>query len=203
MKINTALCSLSRSSLEHLNQHQYHQSEFINFTLQILTAMLLPSSLLSCTLIFFASLSRGFPQQPSPSATPRPAPHVATPQGTYVGDANVPGVDQFLSIPYAEPPLGQLRFADPMPYHSGAVGREVNVSSYGPGCLQDPTLASDNGLSEDCLTLNVIRPASNGSEPEVLLPVMVFIFGGANFLGEFLHLFCSALSHHSILLFPT
>lgn len=117
---------------------------------------------------------------PSPSLC---IPRVATPQGTYVGSSSVPGVDQFLSIRYAEPPVGQMRFADPVAYHSGTEGSEVDVSSYGPGCQQDPTLQDGNRLSEDCLTLEVIRPAtipSGGS-----LPVMVFIFGGANFNGEF------------------
>ncbi|GME48475.1 putative alpha beta-hydrolase protein [Neofusicoccum parvum] len=130
------------------------------------------------------SLSQCLPQQPYASSSPRAAPRVATPQGTYIGNASVAGVDQFLSIRYAEPPIGPLRFADPVAYHSGAPGNEVNVSSYGPGCLQDPTLGSENGLDEDCLTLNVVRPANASTAPGELLPVMVFIYGGANINGQ-------------------
>ncbi|KAH7038482.1 Alpha/Beta hydrolase protein [Macrophomina phaseolina] len=112
------------------------------------------------------------------------APRVSTPQGIYIGSASVPGVDQFLSIRYAEPPIGSLRFADPEPYHSGSPDQEVDTSSYGPGCLQDPTLEKENGLSEDFLTLNVVRPTGANSRSGEPLPVMVFIFGGANILGQ-------------------
>lgn len=116
---------------------------------------------------------------------------VSTPQGSYLGNTNLSGLDQFLGIPYASPPVGNLRFAQPAPYN-GSSSDVKNATSYGPGCISyaDTTGA---GLSEDCLTVNIIRPTcnstSNGTsycdrdngEP---LPVLVFIYGGANINGQ-------------------
>ncbi|EOD45421.1 putative carboxylesterase type b protein [Neofusicoccum parvum UCRNP2] len=112
-------------------------------------------------------------------------PRVSTPQGIYIGNATIPGVDQFLGIPYAAPPIGPLRFADPAPYTSGSPTTEFNATNYGPGCLQDASFADENGLSEDCLTLNIFRPSlPSTTPPPPLLPVLVFLYGGANIAGQ-------------------
>lgn len=127
---------------------------------------------------------------------------VHTSQGTYQANTTLPNLDQFLSIPYAAPPLGNLRFAPPIPY-TGSPSNVINATTRGPGCLTYPTSAGSNGLSEDCLTLDIIRPSSrpsnstisslnttnNTTSPtrpahEKLLPVIIFIFGGANINGE-------------------
>lgn len=66
-------------------------------------------------------------------------------------------IESFLGIPYAKPPLGDLRFALPKAF--GAVG-DLEATAYGPSCMQpnDGPLAPKNRpLSEDCLTLNIFR----------------------------------------------
>jgi carboxylesterase type B len=83
------------------------------------------------------------------------------------------GIDQFLGIPYARPPVGPLRWAapQPMPRWSGI----RPATSYGGRCAQ---LASGNGPrvdNEDCLYLNVYTPP--GHRPGSL-PVLFMIHGG-------------------------
>ena len=78
-------------------------------------------------------------------------------------------VDAWLGIPYAAPPVGNLRWRAPQavkPWRRTLVG-----DTYGPSCFQ-PDIEF---VSEDCLTLNVFRPAG-ATGP---LPVMVWIHGGA------------------------
>jgi para-nitrobenzyl esterase len=82
------------------------------------------------------------------------------------------GIDQFLGIPYAAPPVGALRWAAPqrMPRWSGI----RPATSYGGRCAQ---LASGNGPrvdNEDCLYLNVYTPPGHHGR----LPVLFMIHGG-------------------------
>ncbi|CAE6393777.1 unnamed protein product [Rhizoctonia solani] len=92
---------------------------------------------------------------------------------TYVGN-QVNAQDVFLGIPYAQPPVGNLRFRKPVALTSNGT---INVQNYGPRCLQS-TIAND--ASEDCLSLNIWRP-QQVTEP---LPVMVWIYGGSFILGD-------------------
>ncbi|XP_046995686.1 carboxylesterase 5A-like isoform X2 [Schistocerca americana] len=75
----------------------------------------------------------------------------------------------FLGIPYAEPPLGALRFAAPQP----AAGWDGvrNATQYGSDCVQE-----DGSGSEDCLYLNVYVPGV--PEEGAKLPVMFWVHGG-------------------------
>ncbi len=82
-------------------------------------------------------------------------------------------------IPYARPPLGDLRWRPPLPASRWAGGRDARA--FGSACVQPPQ--SPTGLysggmalpvSEDCLTLNVWAPVRARK-----LPVMVWIHGGA------------------------
>ncbi|MBU1375351.1 MAG: carboxylesterase family protein [Alphaproteobacteria bacterium] len=79
------------------------------------------------------------------------------------------GVAYSLGIPYAAPPVGDLRWKPPMAAASWTGERDA--AKAGPRC-QDV---------EDCLTLNVVRPA--GAKPGAKLPVMVWIHGGAYVIG--------------------
>jgi len=74
--------------------------------------------------------------------------------GTYVGKF-VPEwqQDMFLGIPYAIPPLGNLRFAWPQSLNSSFSGIR-DATEYGFSCYQYGTTFN---LSEDCLTLNGMR----------------------------------------------
>lgn len=84
--------------------------------------------------------------------------------------------DAFLGIPYAQPPLGDLRFRWPQSINTSFSGTR-DASEYGYSCMQYHTNFS---LSEDCLTLNVIRPTGNYTK----LPVVVWIYGGGLYTGS-------------------
>jgi para-nitrobenzyl esterase len=73
-------------------------------------------------------------------------------------------------IPYAEPPVGNLRWRAPRPAKPWEGVR--SASQFGPACMQ----VDDIPKSEDCLTLNVWRPSAREAQA---LPVMVWIHGGA------------------------
>lgn len=77
----------------------------------------------------------------------------------------------FLRIPYAEPPLGNLRFLAPVRKQSWT---EIWNSTYwGPICVQSSPSSADE-MSEDCLYMNVFSKNLNAS-----MPVIVYIHGGA------------------------
>jgi carboxylesterase type B len=99
--------------------------------------------------------------------------------GTYQG-LYLPEWDQdlFLGIPYAQPPLGPLRFRWPESLNESWNGVR-DASQYGYSCMQYDSIFN---ISEDCLNLNVVRPA--GVDREAKLPVLVWIFGGGLFAGS-------------------
>ncbi|KAJ7586969.1 esterase 1 [Mycena floridula] len=80
-------------------------------------------------------------------------------------------------IPFAEPPLGSLRFKPPVPKYSLDGVATFNASSFGPFCLQRVTPGALTGpQSEDCLTINVLHPS--GTKSDAALPVMLWVYGG-------------------------
>lgn len=78
-------------------------------------------------------------------------------------------VDSFLGIPFAAPPVGALRWQPPQPAPAWSGVRPA--TSYGPACPQ----GSGSPVTEDCLYLNVYRPARATNER---LPVLLWIHGG-------------------------
>ena len=96
--------------------------------------------------------------------------------GTNAGDTHA-----FKGIPFAAPPVGKLRWRAPQPAASWSGVR--SATAYGPDCLQLPptgTGAAPSGnTAEDCLYLNVWRPAESRGRR----PVLVWIYGGAFVLG--------------------
>ncbi|KPI95887.1 Esterase FE4 [Papilio xuthus] len=87
----------------------------------------------------------------------------------------------FKGIPYAEPPLGELRFKPPQPKKGWDGVREAN--KFGSICYQVNVLAiklTPTG-SEDCLYLNIYSPNINPTKP---LPVMFYIHGGGFLCGS-------------------
>jgi len=89
-----------------------------------------------------------------------------------------PGTRAFLAIPYAAPPVGDLRWKPPQPPLK-LDGTLANID-WGHNCSQKPSpIVTNYDFSEDCLTVNVWtpRPAPRNA------PVMLFIHGGAFIVG--------------------
>ncbi|XP_015791040.1 acetylcholinesterase-1-like [Tetranychus urticae] len=85
--------------------------------------------------------------------------------------------ESFLGIPFAEPPLGNLRFQLPQPFNS-TWSTPYKAVNYGNGCFQTPLGSVNFNISEDCLYLNVWRPKLNNENNDTeLLPVFYFIHG--------------------------
>jgi len=109
-------------------------------------------------------------------ATATAAPIAVTQSGSVKGIA-APGLDEFLGIPYAAPPLGNLRWRPPQS-HVNWQG-EFDATHLGSFCIEPDAFGGTSG-SEDCLFLNVYRPTQNedveGGQDDGL-PVMVWIHG--------------------------
>jgi|GEM_PF-6670166 len=90
-------------------------------------------------------------------------------------------VDEFLGIPYATPPLAELRWRPPQPHEPWA--DTLDAVAFGNTCAQTLTLGVFAARSdhEDCLFLNVFAPADRS--PDSGLPVMIWMHGGAILAG--------------------
>lgn len=108
----------------------------------------------------------------------RRAPIVRTTDGPVRGFLKR-GVNTFLGIPYAAPPVGELRW---MPPQRPAPHGLLRATEFGNTCPQVTTLGAFAGpasTTEDCLYLNVYTTRLKGSKP-----VIVWIHGGGNVTGE-------------------
>jgi para-nitrobenzyl esterase len=103
-------------------------------------------------------------------------PKVKIDTGTIAGKTEGP-VRAFLGIPYAAPPVGELRWKPPAAAAKWSGVRKA--VDFGARCMQGPIYSDmvfrDPGPSEDCLNLNVWIPAQAATQK---LPVMVWIYGG-------------------------
>ncbi|KAI0911381.1 sterol esterase [Ustulina deusta] len=123
---------------------------------------------------------------------------VVTSQGTMIGSL-VLGVESFAGIPFADPPVGDLRLRPPQRL-TKSLGT-FDATGSGPSCPQmffstkgelltlvlgdlidTPLFQTVTGQTEDCLTMTVQRPA--GTTPDAKLPVLFWIFGGGFELGS-------------------
>ena len=93
------------------------------------------------------------------------------------------GVRIFRGIPFAQPPTGELRWREPQPVKNWTGVRPA--VDFGPRCMQavvfDDIRYRSNGVSEDCLYLNVWTPAKSNQER---LPVLVYFYGGGFVNGD-------------------
>lgn len=93
------------------------------------------------------------------------------------------GVRMFKGIPYAQPPVGNLRWQPPQPAKNWT--GILETTKFAPRCMQqsvfDDMVFRSNGMSEDCLYLNVWTPAKSGKEK---LPVLVYFYGGGFIAGD-------------------
>lgn len=96
---------------------------------------------------------------------------VRTDKGSVAG-SSADGVDRYLGIPYAAPPVAAQRWQPPAPAAAWPGTRSATFP--GSRCLQSGSSTSP-GMSEDCLYLNVYAPANRAGRP---LPVMFWIHGG-------------------------
>lgn len=88
-------------------------------------------------------------------------------------------VYQFLRVPYAQPPVGALRFSKPAPIL--AWKHTLNATQHGPSCIQKISnsyrkFLPNMDISEDCLYMNIYVPASD--EKGNNFSVMVYVHGG-------------------------
>ncbi len=110
------------------------------------------------------------------ASTPR-APTVSLEAGALAGAVDSSGVLLFRGIPYATPPVGDLRWRPPAPVAHWSGTR--SAARAGKNCVQDAIYGDIDpfaaGISEDCLNLNVWTTDLNASARK---PVMVWIYGG-------------------------
>ncbi|NOT61291.1 MAG: carboxylesterase family protein, partial [Acidobacteria bacterium] len=108
---------------------------------------------------------------------------VKTANGTVEGVLEKSGVRSFKGLPFGAPPAGDLRWKIPQPVKNWEGVRKAD--KFGARCMQR-NLFGDmnfraNGMSEDCLYLNVWTPTKSGREK---LPVLVYFFGGGFMAGD-------------------
>ncbi|KAH8299625.1 hypothetical protein KR044_003621, partial [Drosophila immigrans] len=111
---------------------------------------------------------------------------VTVKQGVVVGEQHqLPSglqYERFLGVPYAQPPLGELRYRSPVPLERFAE-HELDCSQERDVSHQRDPFTQEVVGSENCLFLNVYAPKSN-SKSKTPLPVMVWIHGGGFWFGN-------------------
>jgi para-nitrobenzyl esterase len=122
------------------------------------------------------------PDAPAPDAATdgppvaTPGPLVMTTAGPVRGSATA-SMQSFRGLPYAKPPVGDLRWKPPVAPDAFTAERDATKAA--PHCAQSGSPFGMASTSEDCLYLNVYAPTTAGPHP-----VMFWIHGGALLVGE-------------------
>ena len=150
------------------------------------------------TLLTLLPVAFAAPPQAIEERAAAPTVSIAAPAATIVG-SSTGTIETFNGIPFAQPPVGGLRLKPPQPLTSplGTV-KAVGIPAACPQfffeddgafpvgvlgtLLNTPLFQKVLDAQEDCLTINVIRPA--GIAPGTKLPVLFWIFGGGFELGS-------------------
>lgn len=110
------------------------------------------------------------------------APVVKTANGMLQG-LHVSGIYSFKGVPFAAPPVGNLRWREPQPVVNWPGVKKAE--QFGPRAMQRPIFGDmnffSNGVSEDCLYLNVWTPSVS---PISKLPILVYFYGGGFVAGD-------------------
>lgn len=104
-------------------------------------------------------------------------PVIATRAGPVRGRV-IDGIQVFTGIPFAKPPVGELRFAAPRPAEAWSGVLDASRPAATPPQNIDPAIPPVAPISEDCLQVSVWAPARAGPHP-----VLVWVFGGGNQTG--------------------
>jgi len=122
-------------------------------------------------------------QNKTASAPALAANRVQTANGPIEGSTTASGIHLFKGVPFAAPPVGALRWQAPQPVQPWTQVR--SAKEFGPRAMQQPLFGDmnfrSNGVSEDCLYLNVWTPAKSAQEHR---PVLVYFYGGGFVAGD-------------------
>lgn len=130
------------------------------------------SALFLTTVIAYAQHNNAFPIQ------------VSVDKGIIEGNYDThTGIQTYLGVPFAKPPVGELRWKAPQPLDDWEGVKEVKA--FGPRPMQTLVFGDmksrSKGVSEDCLYLNIWTPAKRNTKN---LPVLVYFYGGGNVAGD-------------------
>jgi para-nitrobenzyl esterase len=93
------------------------------------------------------------------------------------------GIQTYFGVPFSKPPVGDLRWKNPQPLENWTGVKETK--KFGPRPMQTVVFGDmnsrSNGVSEDCLYLNIWTPAKRNTKD---LPVLVYFYGGGNVAGD-------------------
>ncbi|WP_375418787.1 carboxylesterase/lipase family protein [uncultured Hymenobacter sp.] len=130
-----------------------------------------------------AQLSLPAVAQPKKAAASAATPQVSVANGKLEGTTAASGIRVFRGVPFAAPPVGERRWRAPQPVKSWTGVRPAK--EFGPRAMQLPVFGDmnfrSNGVSEDCLYLNVWTPAKASRERR---PVLVYFYGGGLIAGD-------------------